>query len=260
MRQRISHMNTVSRLFLVVLAILVCQAAVAQTDDSGFCCPPGFFVGELGVTFKVGTSQDRAEEIFATFDVQVTAFFDFPFGPTYRICVPIGEESALATMLSALPEVQYAIQNGVVCFPELPDCECCPCDFDCPSLAPCDLECEIDADSDTFADSCDRCTDTDGDGFGDPEFDVSTCPGDNCPDSFNPDQADLDGDGIGDECDRRLTVCHRPPGKPAGTHTITIALPAFPAHLAHGDVPGACTVKRPRGGADRPGRGKLSEN
>jgi len=35
--------------------------------------------------------------------------------------------------------------------------------------------------------------DGDGDGIGD--------PGDNCPDAFNPDQADLDGDGLGDVCD-----------------------------------------------------------
>lgn len=44
--------------------------------------------------------------------------------------------------------------------------------------------------------SCVRCTaplDTDGDGVGD--------PGDNCPQGYNPDQADLDRDGMGDVCD-----------------------------------------------------------
>ena len=41
--------------------------------------------------------------------------------------------------------------------------------------------------------------DTDGDGVPDEE--------DNCPDVFNPDQADLDGDGIGDACDQALYAC-----------------------------------------------------
>jgi hypothetical protein len=39
------------------------------------------------------------------------------------------------------------------------------------------------------------CAPSDGDGDGVPDV------GDNCPDHFNPDQADTDGDGIGDVCD-----------------------------------------------------------
>jgi hypothetical protein len=45
------------------------------------------------------------------------------------------------------------------------------------------------------------CFDTDGDGFGDPGHPLNQCVLDNCPDSSNADQADLDGDGIGDVCD-----------------------------------------------------------
>ncbi|HVP09940.1 MAG TPA: choice-of-anchor Q domain-containing protein [Phycisphaerae bacterium] len=57
-----------------------------------------------------------------------------------------------------------------------------------------------DADHDGIPDICDTCTDTDGDGFGDPGFPANTCPVDNCPNTPNPDQADSNHDGVGDVC------------------------------------------------------------
>ena len=45
------------------------------------------------------------------------------------------------------------------------------------------------------------CVDADGDGFGDPDHPENECPDDNCPDIYNLDQADADGDGTGDLCD-----------------------------------------------------------
>jgi len=59
-----------------------------------------------------------------------------------------------------------------------------------------------DADGDGSLNPDDRCTDTDGDGFGDAGFVSNLCPADNCRDVPNPSQADGDGDGIGDACDR----------------------------------------------------------
>jgi hypothetical protein len=57
------------------------------------------------------------------------------------------------------------------------------------------------ADGDAFGDVCDLCTDTDGDGFGDPGFPANTCTLDNCPTVANPSQTDTDHDGIGDACE-----------------------------------------------------------
>ncbi|MDH4157308.1 MAG: thrombospondin type 3 repeat-containing protein, partial [candidate division Zixibacteria bacterium] len=63
-----------------------------------------------------------------------------------------------------------------------------------------------DADADGIGDSCDVCTDLDGDGAGDPGYPANTCQTDNCPQLANPTQADADGDGLGDACDNCLVV------------------------------------------------------
>ncbi|UCE18935.1 MAG: SBBP repeat-containing protein [Gemmatimonadota bacterium] len=71
------------------------------------------------------------------------------------------------------------------------------CD-NCPESANPD---QMDADNDDFGDVCDSCTDTDGDGFGNPDYPDNTCESDNCPGTYNPDQEDGDGDGVGDACE-----------------------------------------------------------
>ena len=57
-----------------------------------------------------------------------------------------------------------------------------------------------DTDGDLFGDSCDVCTDLDGDGFGNPGF-PNFCATDNCLFVPNPAQTDGDGDLVGDACD-----------------------------------------------------------
>jgi hypothetical protein len=72
-------------------------------------------------------------------------------------------------------------------------CDNCPLDIN-PN--------QEDIDSDNVGDVCDDCTDTDGDGFANPEYPNSSCEDDNCPDDYNPGQEDVgDGDGAGDICD-----------------------------------------------------------
>jgi hypothetical protein len=57
-----------------------------------------------------------------------------------------------------------------------------------------------DHDFDGLGDVCDVCTDTDGDGFGNPGFPANFCPTDLCPFTPGP-NIDTDGDGLADECD-----------------------------------------------------------
>lgn len=67
----------------------------------------------------------------------------------------------------------------------------------CPDLANAGQE---DDDLDGIGNVCDECTDTDGDGYGNPGHAANTCADDNCPDVPNADQADTNQDGIGDAC------------------------------------------------------------
>jgi len=59
---------------------------------------------------------------------------------------------------------------------------------------------QANADGDEFGDVCDPCTDTDGDGYGNPGYPANTCQVDKCPNIWDP-QLDTDGDGVGDFCE-----------------------------------------------------------
>jgi hypothetical protein len=75
---------------------------------------------------------------------------------------------------------------------------------------------QADADNDGVGNICDPCTDTDGDGFGNPGYPTSICPIDNCPTKKNADQDDSDDDGKGDPCD----FCPHDPLNDADTDTV----------------------------------------
>jgi len=60
---------------------------------------------------------------------------------------------------------------------------------------------QFDDDLDGIGNLCDECTDTDGDGFGNPGHIANTCPDDNCPGEYNPGQEDGDVNGVGDVCE-----------------------------------------------------------
>ena len=40
----------------------------------------------------------------------------------------------------------------------------------------------------------------------------------------------------------RVTLCHQPQDDPSSARTLTVAAPAVPGHLGHGDQLGACPV------------------
>jgi hypothetical protein len=45
------------------------------------------------------------------------------------------------------------------------------------------------------------CVDSDNDGYGNPDYPDNPCDPDNCPEVYNPDQGNVDGDEWGDACD-----------------------------------------------------------
>lgn len=109
------------------------------------------------------------------------------------------------------------------------NCTCPPCGNGIvdpgETCATCLLDLSVgrpDADVDGLADSCDCCTDLDLDGYRNPGFSPPPicalgslpCPIDNCPEVYNPDQLNDDGDALGNACDPcpQQPVCPPPTG------------------------------------------------
>ena len=57
------------------------------------------------------------------------------------------------------------------------------------------------------------------------------------------------GKGKGKGSDKKVTICHIPPGNPDNAHTITISESALDSHLAHGDTIGDCGSDSGTGGS-----------
>jgi hypothetical protein len=82
------------------------------------------------------------------------------------------------------------------------------------------------------------CVDTDGDGFGDPDVSSNTCPVDNCPDVYNPDQTDTDGDNIGDACEINCCYAHGVPGDADGDRNVNLIDILYLIAYKYNDPPG----------------------
>jgi hypothetical protein len=52
---------------------------------------------------------------------------------------------------------------------------------------------------------------------------------------------------------KKIDICHIPPGNPDAAHTIRISVNALKAHLAHGDNFGACDVQNDNDDTDTQG-------
>jgi hypothetical protein len=50
-------------------------------------------------------------------------------------------------------------------------------------------------------------------------------------------------DGSDNNNNKKVTICHIPPGNPDNAHTIRVSENAVDAHLAHGDELGKCPDK-----------------
>jgi len=158
------------------------------SESDKFCWPAAF-----------GTQHRGRCAYFRPYWFYVNGYASGPLGIS-DWAISDDEFSFPAPQLKVKIDENYAIWDMIVAHGSL-DVDADLADYsddNCPVLANAD---QSDADVDDIGDACDACTDTDGDGYGDPGYVANTCPMDNCPTDPNPDQADFDGDSLGDACD-----------------------------------------------------------
>lgn len=72
-------------------------------------------------------------------------------------------------------------------------------------------------------------------------------------------ESNIEADETADDKGKKVTLCHIPPGNPAGKNTIIVGESAVKAHLAHGDYLGACKISgNETGGSNGSGSGSGS--
>jgi Beta-propeller repeat/Thrombospondin type 3 repeat len=212
--------NTASNNFPVVDAV---QSTFAGAQDAFVSCLDTLgnafvystYLGGIGADFGYSVVVDTG---LSAYVVGYTASGNFPIQSAFQNALG-GAFDAFVTKILITPFVCFDTDGDGYGDPGHPENECmtdnCPtivnvsqadgdadaigdaCD-NCPSVA---NPSQTDTDNDGIGNACDVCTDTDGDGFGNPGFPANTCPVDNCPTIANVSQTDSDGDGIGDPCD-----------------------------------------------------------
>jgi parallel beta-helix repeat protein len=156
------------------------QNELITVDSSGFGWNEQVNIDFNGISGAATASTDDNGVCSATFSNPLTE----PSTECNATVVATGQTSGL----SASATVELDFDKDTVL----------DCNDNCPAVANLD---QAEADGDGIGDACDECTDTDGDGYGNPGYPVNTCPDDNCPTVYNPDQKDADKDGLGDACD-----------------------------------------------------------
>ncbi len=131
-----------------------------------------------------------------------------PKAKSLALLVPAGAMLVLSAMLAT---------PGLSGMAPAYACNTPPCNDTCDTDKTCDDKCKGNGDKNCKDKDKDKCKDKDKD---------------KCKDK--------DGDN-----NKKVTICHVPPGNPNNAHTITVGQSALKAHLDHGDEKGPCKDTKP---------------
>ncbi len=119
------------------------------------------------------------------------------------------------------------------------------------TIGPCDCPAgdSDDSDDSELGDSADSDDSDTGDSDGSTNGDSDDSDDSEGGHSDDSDDSTVNGSDNGNngsgKGNKKITICHIPPGNPANAHTITVGKPAvFNAHIKHGDLIGPCLSDR----------------